>query len=450
MKYSLKRVLAACLAAALTVCVLPCAFAADEPISVVLDGRTLTFEAGVQPVIKGGRTFVPFRTIFEAMGAEVGWDAATKTVSAQRDGVQVRFVVGQSAVTVTESGATRTLHADGAPFLSAAGHTLVPVRFAAQALGAAVGWDAFSRAVLIVDAEKLRAGMTEPCTIMNRYFAFLAPDGVQAVNGSASLNLTLGSGSIKVPVQVSFGGLVGADGGTLTVRFAAETSALQAALQADSTVVDSGLAKLLTGLNGVSFDCILNQAEDSLYLKSEALTGENIPTGAWVRLPLDKTLGLLTGGRVSAAMLRAVSKHDFAAWALAQAQSVGLTSSAEDNVAAVRDVLETQAKLYSDGAFVQTGKVLAASSGSEADGMSAELRLTTDSDAIVSAESSAQLVKDTQIVYQQTITQDAEGKSTFSVVIGAASYQAELSGEMILTPSSETPVLKPAGKVVPE
>ena len=450
MKHSLKRVLAACLAAALAVCVLPCAFAADEPIAVVLDGQSLTFEAGVQPVLKNGRTFVPFRAIFEAMGAEVDWDATTKTVSAQRDGAQVRFVVGQSAVTVTENGIPRTLRADATPYITSAGHTLVPVRFAAQALGAAVGWDASSHTVLLVDTEKLRAGVSEPYTVMNRYLAFFAPDGVQAVNGSASLNLTLGSGSIKVPVQVSFGGLLGADGGTLSVRFEAETTLLQDALRADSTVVDSGLAKLLTGLNGVSFDCILNQAEDALYLKSEALTSENIPTGAWVRLPLDKTLGLLTGGRVSAAMLRAMAKHDFAAYAAAQAQSVALTSSAADNVAAVRDVLEAKAKRFGDGAFVQTGKVLAASSGSEADGTSAELRLTTEGDAIVSAESSTQLVQDTQIIYQQTVTQDAAGKTAFSVVIGAASYQAELSGEITRTPSSETLVLKPTGKVVPE
>ncbi|MGE4549217.1 MAG: copper amine oxidase N-terminal domain-containing protein [Intestinibacillus sp.] len=450
MKHSLKRALAACLAAVLAICALPCAFAADKPIQVVLDGQTLAFEAGVEPVIKDGRTFVPFRAIFEAMGAEVGWDAATKTVSAQRGGVQVRFVVGQQTVTVTENGSGRTLRADAAPFLSAAGKTLVPVRFAAQALGAAVGWDASTRTVLLVDVEKLRTGVTETYAIMNRYLAFASPSGVQAVNGSVSLNLTLGGGNVKVPVQVSFDGLWSGGSGTLTVRFEAETTLLTAALKADSTQVDSGLAELLTSLNGVRFDCILNQTEDALYLKSDALTGENIPAGAWVRLPLDRTLGLLTGGRLNAAMLRAAAQHDFAAYALAQAQGVSLTSSAADNVAAVRDVLEAQAKRYGDSAFMQTDKALTASSGSEADGTSATLRLLTDGDAIVSAESSAQLVQDTQVIYQQAVTRDANGKTAVSVVIGAESYQAELSGEFTLTPSDETPVLLPQGKVVPE
>ena len=49
-------------------------------ISVYLDGQPLTFD--VQPQIINGRTVVPLRAIFEAMGAKVNWDGDTQTVTA--------------------------------------------------------------------------------------------------------------------------------------------------------------------------------------------------------------------------------------------------------------------------------------------------------------------------------------------------------------------------------
>lgn len=52
-------------------------FAQAAP-QVILDGRTLTFD--VPPTIENGRTLVPLRTIFEALGADVQWDSPTQTV----------------------------------------------------------------------------------------------------------------------------------------------------------------------------------------------------------------------------------------------------------------------------------------------------------------------------------------------------------------------------------
>ena len=52
---------------------------AEEPITVVLDGQTLEFD--VQPTIIDGRTMVPMRVIFEALGATVEWNGETRTVT---------------------------------------------------------------------------------------------------------------------------------------------------------------------------------------------------------------------------------------------------------------------------------------------------------------------------------------------------------------------------------
>ena len=59
-------------------------------LSVQLSGKTLTFP-DVQPFFENGRTMVPFRTVAEALGAEVGYDSGT--VFASLDGTVCRFAI---------------------------------------------------------------------------------------------------------------------------------------------------------------------------------------------------------------------------------------------------------------------------------------------------------------------------------------------------------------------
>ena len=45
--------------------------------TVELDGQQLIF-TDTQPIIENGRTLVPLRSIFEAMGASVAWNQDTR------------------------------------------------------------------------------------------------------------------------------------------------------------------------------------------------------------------------------------------------------------------------------------------------------------------------------------------------------------------------------------
>ena len=56
---------------------LPSAFAlADNPINLVVNGQAV--QCDVPPVIINGRTMVPIRTVAEALGCQVSWDARLK------------------------------------------------------------------------------------------------------------------------------------------------------------------------------------------------------------------------------------------------------------------------------------------------------------------------------------------------------------------------------------
>ena len=97
---------------ALTALLMGAAMAAESPngarpvISVQLNGEMVPF-TDVVPEVVDQRTFLPFRAVLEAMGAEVDYDAATSTVTAQRDGVSLAMTLGEKQARITENGAWR-------------------------------------------------------------------------------------------------------------------------------------------------------------------------------------------------------------------------------------------------------------------------------------------------------------------------------------------------------
>lgn len=111
--------------------------AADGAVSVTLDGRTL----GSGQVMEG-RTLLPFRTVFEALGANVRWEAKSQTVSAERGDDTLVLTVGSRVVEWRGS----LIKVDAPPVI-VEGRTLVPLRLVAQALGLNVRWDEASRTV---------------------------------------------------------------------------------------------------------------------------------------------------------------------------------------------------------------------------------------------------------------------------------------------------------------
>lgn len=98
---------------------------------IVIDGEKAVIDAA--PVVQNSRTYVPFRALAEAFGAEVAYDEATQAVTAQLGNTTVVMTIGSATYTV--NGEEKT--ADVAPFISGS-RTMVPVRFAAEAFGSTV------------------------------------------------------------------------------------------------------------------------------------------------------------------------------------------------------------------------------------------------------------------------------------------------------------------------
>jgi hypothetical protein len=117
--------------------------ASAQGINVFVDGTVVNF-AGVPPTNQGGRLLVPLRGVFEALGAQVDYNAATRTIDALRGNTRLQLTIGSSTAFV--NGAPVRLDA---PAQTSLGRTLVPLRFVGEALGAQVNWDANTQSVII-------------------------------------------------------------------------------------------------------------------------------------------------------------------------------------------------------------------------------------------------------------------------------------------------------------
>ena len=131
----MKKLLSIALAATMTFTPVT-AFAID----VRIDNAPLAAEA----VSINGRTMVPMRAIFEALGATVAWNEATQSITAVKGTDTINLFLNKTTAYI--NGNTTAMSA--AP-VSVNGRTMVPARFVAEAMGCTVGWDEATQTVNI-------------------------------------------------------------------------------------------------------------------------------------------------------------------------------------------------------------------------------------------------------------------------------------------------------------
>ncbi len=142
---------------------------AETDIIVQINGQK--FESDVAPQIQQNRLLLPMRLIFEALGAQVDWNAAYRTVTAEKGSTTISLAIGSSFAKV--NGQVKTLDT---PAIIVENRTLVPVRFIAESLGSNVQWDGVTRTAFInttpaVDADKPAADTPLPTDSTGKYIS---------------------------------------------------------------------------------------------------------------------------------------------------------------------------------------------------------------------------------------------------------------------------------------
>lgn len=278
MKFMKQRWLAMGSALALTASLGAPAMAAEtnSGISVQLNGTDVAF-TDARPVAHSGRTFLPFRTVLEAMGAKVDYKADTQTIVAVKDDATLEMVLGSKDAKLTEDGKTRTITMDTAAYAEA-NRTYIPVRFAAEAFGCNVGWDQDDQTVIIVDVDKLMGDTTYQ--LLDKYTAYSAKQaekGNQAVKGDLSMKLTMSkaiTGSdadLSLPVTGTLSGISSQTAGQ--VKMSMDLSAVAALIgTSESGMTAAQIAALKDQLKKVDVEVRLDMETGMYYIHCPALT----------------------------------------------------------------------------------------------------------------------------------------------------------------------------------
>jgi hypothetical protein len=115
--------------------------------SIILDGQAVASDA--PPVVSGARILVPLRGVFERLGARVAFDSRSGVATARSARSFVSLRAGARRAFVNGSAVTLDT-----PAREVAGRIEVPLRFVAQALGAAVDFNAATATVVIVSGAR--------------------------------------------------------------------------------------------------------------------------------------------------------------------------------------------------------------------------------------------------------------------------------------------------------
>ena len=114
-------------------------------VTVTVDGNTLQFPLQ-DPIIIDGRTLVPMRTIFEALGAEVQWidENGVKSIIATTEDTTINMTIDSDKFYV--NGEEKTLDV---PAQLINDKTLVPIRAVSESLGCSADWEDETKTVII-------------------------------------------------------------------------------------------------------------------------------------------------------------------------------------------------------------------------------------------------------------------------------------------------------------
>ncbi|SEA50533.1 stalk domain-containing protein [Paenibacillus sp. 276b] len=124
---------------------------AAPAISVLLDDVPLKFDA--TPLIDKGVTYVPFRTVGEALGISITWNSKAQTVKA------IGKVKGQATEVLLQVGSTTaTVNGEkvklAAPPVQREGRVLIPLSSFSSQFGVNVGWNQSTRTVSLVSPQR--------------------------------------------------------------------------------------------------------------------------------------------------------------------------------------------------------------------------------------------------------------------------------------------------------
>lgn len=354
MKNTRKRIISAAMAATMTAALCVSGAGAVDAstsngVQVKVNDHMVQFtDAAVETV--NDRTMVPYRAILEDMKAEVGFDAATNTVSATLDGKTVSFVIGGTVMNITENGQTTQVNMDVAPYINQSnGRTYVPVRFLAESFGYLVGYDAAQKTVVIIDMQQMADDMDSKMTIYNKLMQMEQEQGIFSLNigSDMKMDMTIADESMNATMNQQITG---------TMELTAEKAGMDLVSQTTSTTVINGESVS----DELKQEILMDLYTGVMYTKQdmEAVTlpdGTVMDGDTWMKMDLYSTINQLTGMDYGKLMKAAVTGSGMTMGSLMMdltpALSTQLTVDSYDQLKGSMDLV---ADIFGDARFDKT------------------------------------------------------------------------------------------------
>ncbi len=231
---------------------------AEEAVPQILYNGSVNIESeSIKNV--NGRVMLPFRDLFETMGAEVEYENGM--VTAKRDDTVIEFMTDGDVITVTKDGNSEEIVTD-IGFDVENDKVLVPVRFVSQAMGASVGWEDELKTVVVLDAYPYIQQLKTNC-----------PDFYKYIQLSKSLKTNLKS---DTDMSIGFSGKfdqdteIKADLKLLTQSKTYESNSVgNAELSLVTDGIDDLVGTKIMPVEGLTFD--IQKNNEAIYIKTNAI-----------------------------------------------------------------------------------------------------------------------------------------------------------------------------------
>lgn len=160
----LKKFICACTLGAVlaTSVVVPSEAEAAGSVNIVINNVSYNNQGGAAPETINSRVYVPLRLVSEGLGYNVEWDSKTHTVliDSSKSDIKSTANVGSNVQIYINGKQVKLNAANGIPYFTPNGYTMVPVRLVAEELGANVTWNSSSQSVII----NTKGSSSEPST----------------------------------------------------------------------------------------------------------------------------------------------------------------------------------------------------------------------------------------------------------------------------------------------
>lgn len=160
----LKKFICACTLGAVlaTSVVVPSEAEAAGSVNIVINNVSYNNQGGAAPETINSRVYVPLRLVSEGLGYNVEWDSKTHTVliDSSKSDIKSTANVGSNMQIYINGKQVKLNAANGIPYFTPNGYTMVPVRLVAEELGANVTWNSSSQSVII----NTKGSSSEPST----------------------------------------------------------------------------------------------------------------------------------------------------------------------------------------------------------------------------------------------------------------------------------------------